>query len=441
MALDTNSPRRAHALQNLSLIILSLLFLPLDLTILSLSYARLITTGRKASARIQPSKHPKTILVTGVGMTKGLSLARNFHLAGHRVIGADFDKFGIGRFSCAVEKFYRLRKPSEGGGGGGGYIQGLLDVILKEKVEIWVCCSGVASAVEDGEAKEIVEKRTKCRVVQFGAADTRTLHEKDAFIQRTRELGLNVPETHTVTSRGDVEATLRKAPAGRMYLLKTIGMDDVNRGGVLLPKESEKETLASLSRIEKSISKDKSWIMQQFVRGEEFCTHSLVVRGKVKAFLACPSSELLMHYAALPADSSLSKAMLKFTETYAARSGKDFTGHLSFDFLVEDSKPTIPDEIVLYPIECNPRAHTAVCLFNGTPELIDGYLDLLDESSDNQMKPIVTPLRTHRYYWIGHDLVEFVLAPVIGLLRGQTSFSELLHGLRAFAEHVLSWND
>ncbi|KXS98943.1 hypothetical protein AC579_6733 [Pseudocercospora musae] len=446
MVLNGNSPRRDHAIQNLALIMLSFLFLPLDLVILALSYARKITARtrrRRRTGALAGSRNPKTILVTGVGMTKGLFLARNFYIAGHRVIGADFEACGIpcpGRFSYALEKFYRLQQTTASGGSA-AYIQGLLDVILKEKVDIWVSCSGVASAVEDGEAKEIVEKRTKCRAIQFEVADTQTLHEKNTFIERTKEIGLNVPETHTITNRAAVEEVLRKAPVGRTYLLKTIGMDDANRGGVLLPKKSDAETAASLSKLEKSISKDNPWIMQQFVHGEEFCTHSLIVRGKVKAFLACPSSELLMHYAALPADSALSKAMLKFTDTYAASSGKDFTGHLSFDFLVEDTTPMIPEELVLYPIECNPRAHTAVCLFNGTSELVNGYLDLLDESSDNQIKPIVTPLRTDRYYWIGHDLVEFVLAPITGLIRGQTSFSELFDGLRSFGGHVLSWKD
>ncbi|KXT00793.1 hypothetical protein AC578_2960 [Pseudocercospora eumusae] len=445
MALTGSSPRRDHVIQNLALIVLSFVFLPLDFVIVALSYARRSITGRRIRGVQTCRDNPKTFLVTGVGMTKGLFLARNFYMAGHRVIGADFEEEGRipspARFSCALEKFYSLAKPSSKVGGSAGYIQGLLDVILKEKVDVWVSCSGVASAVEDGEAKEIVEKRTKCRAVQFGVADTQTLHEKHTFIERTKEIGLNVPETHTVANRAAVEEALGKAPSGRRYLLKTIGVDDANRGGVLVPKKSDAETSASLFKIEKSISKENPWIMQQFVHGEEFCTHSLIVRGKVKAFLACPSSELLMHYAALPADSALSKAMLRFTDTYAAKSGKDFTGHLSFDFLVEDTTPTIPEKIVLYPIECNPRAHTAVCLFNGTPELVDGYLDLLDDSSDDKMKPIVTPLQTDRYYWIGHDLVEFVLASIIGVLRGQTSFSELLDGLRSFAEHILSWRD
>ena len=105
MVLDGNSSWRDHAIQNIALIVLSLMFLPLDLIILGLSYARSLA-GRRSLAGVQTSKPPKTILVTGVGMTKGLFLARQFYIAGHRVIGADFETFGIpspGRFSYALQ--------------------------------------------------------------------------------------------------------------------------------------------------------------------------------------------------------------------------------------------------------------------------------------------------------------------------------------------------
>lgn len=43
-----------------------------------------------------------------------------------------------------------------------------------------------------------------------------------------------------------------------------------------------------------------------------------------------------MHYEALPPESALSRAMLQFTRVFAAKSGDDFTGHLSFDFLMDE---------------------------------------------------------------------------------------------------------
>lgn len=456
--LDGNSCSLAHTAQNASLLLLSLAFLPLDTAILAASYfAQLLSKlysgllGKNVrTSNAAPQKSRKTVLVTGVGMTKGLCLARLFHNAeleqgcAIRVIGADFEPMRTpvpGRVSVALDKFYRLQKPSPEAGGSARYVQGLLDVILREKVDLWVSCSGVASAVEDGEAKEIVEKRTNCRAVQFDVSTTQTLHEKDTFIEQAKSFGLTVPDTHTIKSVDAVTKALSNAPAGRKYILKPIGMDDSARGDMtLFPKSTPEETFQHISRLK--ISEKSPWILQQFVKGTEYCTHSLVVRGKVKAFVACPSAELLMHYVALSPGSALSRAMLGFTETYAKKGGAGFTGHLSFDFLVEDDSPTDPKDIVLYPIECNPRAHTAVALFNDTPEMIKGYLSVLDNDSVNEKAgSIIIPVQPAKYYWVGHDLVAEILFPLIGVAPWRINGADFAKAIGGFLSHLLFWKD
>ncbi|KAK5088180.1 hypothetical protein LTS08_004761 [Lithohypha guttulata] len=465
--LDSNSPAWQHMLQDLALVALSLFFLPLDtfITFWSLAYGYVFQSRVENNRRIARQRSgfkPRTILVTGVGMTKGLALARLFYEAGHDVVGADFEPMGTrvaGRVSKAVKKFVPLRKPNNKDGSA-RYIQGLLDVIGKEGIDLWVSCSGVASAVEDGEAKQIVEARTRCKAIQFDVKTTQMLHEKHTFIEHTKELGLVVPETYTVKKRAEVDETLRDAPQGRRYIMKTIGMDDANRGDMtLLPKSSPQETSKHLSKL--AISEQSPWIIQQFIKGQEFCTHSLVIKGHVKAFVACPSAELLMHYQALPTNSRLSKEMLKFTQTYAKNGGNSFTGHLSFDFLVEDAEldllQTDPNtEINLYPIECNPRAHTAVALFAHTTSMADAYLSLLDESVNEPSsyaeaaangtlnENIVYPRYPFgRYYWVGHDLVNLLILPLLSLVTMQhdSSVSTLVKGLDEFVDRVVFWRD
>lgn len=495
MVLNSDSPWLAHAAQNIFLILLSLAFLPLDLTILFLSYAiryffysgnkpGVLASGVQQASKDEQQEAKKTILVTGVGMTKGLALARAFYQAGHRVIGADFEPgFACGRFSTALSGFYTLRKPTTSSSSSGSssssklYVQDLISVIVREHVDLWVSCSGVASAVEDGEAKEMIEQQTNCKAVQFNVRVTQMLHEKHTFVEHTKQIGLHVPETHTITSREQVEHALQQAAPGRKYILKTIGMNDAARGEILstlLPKETPHATNKYLATLH--ISPQSPWILQQFILGQEFCTHALVIRGKVCAFVACPSAELLMHYRALPADSALSQAMLQFTRTYAAAEGESFTGHLSFDFLVEGDTTTTtqrrrrrdPREIVLYPIECNPRAHTAVCLLtNRNPDMIHAYLELLNETPDNKNNnhpehlAIPTPTTTPKeeetsYYWIGHDLLTLLFNPFLSSLttappQQHPSFFSFFfspsfyraykHNLLTFLSHLLTWKD
>lgn len=213
-------------------------------------------------------------------MSKGLTLARMFYGAGHNVIGADFEPHDIsvcGRFSKALSKFYSL-SPVQGSEGSSDYAQDLLEIVQKEKVDLWVSCSGVASAVEDGYAKEIIEQHSSCRAIQFDVDTTSTLHEKHTFIQQTAKLGLPIPETHNVTSRAAVHKVLDVTK--KKYILKSVGVDDANRADMtLLPRRTMSETYSHIADV--PISPTKPWVLQQFVRGKEYCTHSLVVNGYV----------------------------------------------------------------------------------------------------------------------------------------------------------------
>ncbi|KAL8637334.1 MAG: hypothetical protein Q9228_005385 [Teloschistes exilis] len=448
--LNGNSPWHLHLAQNLALIFVSLLLLPLSNLILSLSYAFTLCFGddarrKRQRIRASPSFAPQNILVTGVGMSKGLALARLFYEAGHDVIGADFEPNGVpvnGRYSRSLKKFYRLPKPTAEDGAA-DYINGLLRTVKRERVDIWVSCSGVASAVEDGQAKEVIERRSHCRAIQFDVPTTRTLHEKDTFIQETERLGLPVPETHNVTSRDAVHKVLH-SPKRRSYIMKSVGVDDAVRGDMtLLPRRTLSETYNHVSRL--SISRDKPWVLQRFIEGKEYCTHSLVVDGVVKIFVACPSAELLMHYEALPAISALSRAMLAFTKEFVVRRGNGMTGHLSFDFLVDETASEKGAELVLQPIECNPRAHSAVVLFSGMgQEVSKAYLSVLKDDMANGHdydEQIVMPRQPLKYYWSGHDLVELVLLPFLQLLMGRMHLAVWLRGCSEFAAHLLFWRD
>ncbi|KAI9840264.1 MAG: hypothetical protein M1837_001799 [Sclerophora amabilis] len=438
-----------HVLQNASLILLSIIFLPLDTSILVLSYGVRIIRSKDVARdqiRASPTFCPRTILVTGVGMSKGLSLARAFYEAGHHVIGADCEPNGVpvnGRFSRALLRFYPLTRPG-GEGGATSYVQDLLSIVRKEKVDLWVSCSGVASAAEDGQAKEEIESQTACMAIQFDVKLTTTLHEKHSFIEYTASIGLNTPETHHVSSRASAHKVLNNAIEKR-YIMKNVGVDDASRGDMtFLPRPTLSETYHHLLSMD--ISPQNPWVLQQYIRGKEYCTHALVVRGEVRAFVACPSSELLMYYEALPSQSALSQAMLEYTQQYAARSPNRMTGHLSFDFLVEEKVKEQGTEKVLYPIECNPRAHTAVVLFGGTDHaMARAYLSSLGsettESSNGNMNQVVTPEKDDRYYWIGHDLITLVLHPTIRLLSQSIGLIDFIRSCVAFVDHVFFWND
>lgn len=496
--LNAASPPSLHFLQNVALILITLIFLPLSTIILFFNYVGqlLFSSTDEARRRIRrhPSFRPKTILVTGVNMNKGLALARDFYEAGHDVIGADFEHYDIpipGRFSRSLRKFEKLPKPAEIDKGA-AYFDTLVRIIHREHVDLWVNCAGLFTAMEEAQAKEIIERRTRCVAIQFDVATTSILHQKHIFLQKTQEMGLPVPETHHVTSKKDVleflhgpaasdgvdsknkvlefvQAAAKSGSSGSKsttapgikYIMKAVGIEDAFRSDMtLLPLPTISETDKQISPF--PISSSTPWVLQEFIHGDEYCTHALIVNNVVKTFVACPSSNLVMRYKALPSDSSLSVAMRRFTEEFVARSKAGMTGHLSFDFMIKEAASETGVHLGLRVIECNPRAHTAAVLFAGrSQELTEAYLSALppqidgDEQYDSNSTPrhslsngsnsnseptIITPREDQPVvYWIGHEIVTLLFLPFVQ--RGGFSPSKYLINIATLVQRVLFWTD
>jgi hypothetical protein len=138
------------------------------------------------------------------------------------------------------------------------------------------------------------------------------------------------------------------------------------------------------------------------------------------------------------------------------------TGHLSLDFLVcqdvaKDAEKRVGvsnaevRELMnkIYPIECNPRVHTAaVLLADVSEDLAEAYLSILPDhepkgiSNGHRAEALVVPKPgVPGYYWIGHDLVTRVLIPLLGFLRFEVGLREMMEFWLEFAEHVLYWRD
>jgi hypothetical protein len=439
-----------HLGKNTLLLLLSIVTAPISAAIVFFSFAVSILHGSSKTSRKNASTPRKTILVTGVSMTKGLTIARSLsQYTHHRVIGADISSFSPGRFSNAIAKYYRLDTPH--GDDAEPYIDSILSVIRSENVDLWISCSSVVAAVEDGQVVRFAQKAAKEKgqtfeAIQFNEDVVEKFHEKDNFIEYISSLGLTIPGSHRCTSPDEALAVLLQhekktnVDATKQFLLKPIGVDDRARAAMmtLLPLKFTEQTRNYVSGL--NISKSNPFQLQQFIRGNEYCTHALVIRGHIKAFTSCPSSELLMHYEPLPAYSALSQAMLKFTETVARAGGATFTGHLSFDFLVEDDKA---QNVVLYPIECNPRAHTAVVLFDETPAMAEAYLSIFDGavSDYNKSTPVYPRAPTSSYYWMGHDVVSFGILPVLDAVFGKGTWTDAANAFANLARHVVYWRD
>src|ERR1700761_1161133 len=175
---------------------LLLLALPFNLT---LTTTALLRSALTAAPLPVWTAQPKTVMVSGGKMTKALQLARSFHAAGHRVILIESRKYRFTghRFSRAVDRFYTVPEP-----GSPGYADALLAIVRREGVDVYVpVCSPVASQY-DAQAKSLLEPY--CEVLHGDADLVARLDDKYEFAVLAATLGLTVPDTHRVTSPGQV---------------------------------------------------------------------------------------------------------------------------------------------------------------------------------------------------------------------------------------------
>jgi hypothetical protein len=72
----------------------------------------------------------------------------------------------------------------------------------------------------------------------------------------------------------------------------------------------------------------------------------------------------------------------------------NLTGQISFDFIqAEDG--------TVYPIECNPRTHTAITMFYNHPGVAGAYLEDSEDESEPPLEPLPDSKPT---YWLYHEL-------------------------------------
>ncbi|MBE9221696.1 ATP-grasp domain-containing protein [Cyanobacterium stanieri LEGE 03274] len=362
-------------LKSLATLVLLKLALPFNLTLVLIASISNILTYPLRKKNNQ-NINSKTILLTGGKMSKALQLARAFHNAGHRVILVETHKYWLSghRFSVAVDRFFTIPNPVKDKE---GYINGLLDIVKREKVDVFIPVSSPIASYYDSVAKMVLAPH--CETIHFDIETTLMLDDKASLCQKARDLGLTSPSSFLIT---DVQQIIDFdfSKNNHKYILKSIKYDSVYRLNMTqFPFEGMEKYLLTLP-----ISEDNPWVMQQFITGQEYCTHSTVRDGKIRLHCCSKSSHFQVNYEHID-----NQKIYDWVEEFVDK--LNLTGQISFDFIqTEDG--------TVYPIECNPRTHSAISMFYNHPLVADAYLYGGDT-------PAITPLATSKpTFWTYHEL-------------------------------------
>ncbi len=320
--------------------------------------------------------NPKRILITGGKMTKSLQLARSFYQTGHTVFLVETHRYWLSghRFSQAVSGFYTVPAPEKDPE---GYRQGLLDIVKKEQINVFIPVCSPVSSYYDSTAKPLLTE-AGCEVIHFNPDITTMLDNKYEFCKQAQALGLSAPNVFKFTSPQQVLDFNFKNDDSR-YIIKSINYDSVRRLDLTkLPFKGMESYIKTLP-----ISEENPWVMQEFIRGKEFCTHSTVRNGKIQVHCCSESSPFQVNYKQMD-----HPKIFVWVKHFVGE--LKLTGQISFDFI------ETPDGNI-YPIECNPRTHSAITMFHDHPDLASAYL----EDNNHPIAPLPNSKPT---YWLYHEL-------------------------------------
>ena len=365
-----------------TLVVLGLLLLafPLNMSVVILCSVRNIFR-HFLGCRISPqSLDCKSILISGAKMSKALLLARSFHAAGHRVILVETHKYWLSgsRFSNSVSSFYTTPNPKQDLP---AYIQALVEIIKKENIDLYIPVCSPAASYYDSLAKPILEGY--CDVFHFDEHVTSILDNKFKFSKQAQDFDLTVPKTFEITHPEQI-LSYDFRHEQRPFILKNLSYDSVHRLNLVkFPCATQQETQTHVEKL--PINEASPWIMQEFIEGKEYCTHSTVRNGEIQLHCCSASSAFQLNYEQVENDKIFS---------WVKQFVKDLrlTGQISFDFIQDEQGKA-------YAIECNPRTHSAITLFYNHDQLVNAYLD------ESKLPTLVQPLPESRpTYWLYHEL-------------------------------------
>ncbi len=277
----------------------------------------------------------KNILLTGGRAPATLHLSRLLFKEGHKIIIAESMRHHICKFSKSVFISEQVSSPRLEAK---KYIEELKNIIKKYSIDILIpTCEEIFYI-----AKNLDSLSELCYVFVDKQPDLIfSLHNKFESTKILGKFGISVPDTLFFTSIDMLK---------NFSLQRKIVKPVYSRFGSKVRIIKNEKDLIGLK-----ISEDNPWILQEYIKGQQFSTYSIVRDGKVLAHTAY----LAKHTIGLGTNISFTyyKHLESFNFIKNFVEKNNFTGQLAFDFIEDKRGKT-------FFIECNPRLTSGIHLFN-----------------------------------------------------------------------------
>ncbi|MBI9101653.1 MAG: ATP-grasp domain-containing protein [Spirochaetales bacterium] len=281
------------------------------------------------------------IMVTGGRAPATLDLVRVLSAGGHKVWLAETMGGTITSFSNRLQGSIRLTSPLLDFEAFAGDLERALiihkiDLLLPTCEEVfWI---GRAHQRLSGTCLIFTPPLTKLRQV----------HSKYEISKLAESAGLISPVTHLISGKDELKSYF---DSDQKWVLKP----EFSRfGSRVLIKPSFSQAVKEFEYL------NRNWVLQQFIRGDEYAVWSVFQKGNMVAFCSYP----IVHKAGIGSAIWFTPRDVPGLQEAVRQMGgySDWTGQLAFDFIVpEGGTPVL--------IECNPRLTSGIHLFRDQPGL------------------------------------------------------------------------
>jgi glutathione synthase/RimK-type ligase-like ATP-grasp enzyme len=276
----------------------------------------------------------KKILVTGARAPAALEIIRRLADEKYEVYAADCFHFPLGRFSSPVKKYLQLPSPRHDLN---NFKKKLIDFVRNNQIDfIFPVCEEVFYL---SYCKQEIEKYCKVFCEDFSLLSR--LHNKYSFQEIAREKQIGAIETFIVHTP---QEELPLICASKTYVAKPVFSRFGDKALLNLKSHEIRNKLSDHLY---------PWTVQEFIKGEEFCSYALCKNGVIIS-QACYQP----YFRAGRGSSIYFRSVLKpeiFQQVEILVKGLSYPGQIGFDFIETKERKT-------FILECNPRGTSGIHL-------------------------------------------------------------------------------
>jgi len=276
----------------------------------------------------------RTVLITGMRAPVAMDMARNFHSAGWRVIGADVPSYPIGRFSNSLYNYRKYAPPATSPKQFKNDIRSIID---EENINL------VIPTCEEVFYLGYYTEQLDCEIAAPNFDSLEQLHNKGKLAQISKGLSIGIPKTIECKRKSELGSAISKI--GAPYVVKPT-FSRFATDTIIKPTQNKLEQITP--------TRERLWVCQEFIEGTEACIYAVAYEGKLTA-IACYYPKYRAGKGSGIYFTSFRDIYLKnFCENFAGK--HQLTGQFSFDVIQTKTGEW-------YLLECNPRTVSGLHFF------------------------------------------------------------------------------